>query len=339
MSYILINSENFFHNLDLIKSRVGSIDKISIVLKDNAYGHGLEQISSLAKEYGITNAIVRNLNEADLIKDKFKRVLVLSEVEKFEAFDNISISVNSIENLKKFKNGSNIELKVDSGMHRNGILADEFDLAFDIISQKKLNLKAIFTHFRSADELSSELFWQMENFKKIKEKSKDLAKKYSFKDIKFHSANSATTFRLNSFDEDFVRVGIASYGYLENDYLFSKENLKPVLSLFANRVSTRDLLKNERVGYGGAFQALENTQVSTYDIGYADFLRLNEKHKFTTTCGARILGKVSMDSMSIASIKDEICIFDDVTLYARAFDTIVYEILLRLSNTIERRVV
>ena len=64
MAYITLNKNNFFHNLDIITKKTKSKDKIAIVLKDNAYGHGLLEIASMAKEYGITKAVVNN-NDAE----------------------------------------------------------------------------------------------------------------------------------------------------------------------------------------------------------------------------------------------------------------------------------
>ena len=47
MAFIKINKQNFYHNLNQIALKTGSIEKIAIVLKDNAYGHGLELMGKL----------------------------------------------------------------------------------------------------------------------------------------------------------------------------------------------------------------------------------------------------------------------------------------------------
>ena len=53
MATITLNKENFFYNLNQIALKTGSVDKIAVVLKDNAYGHGLELMAGLAHEFGI----------------------------------------------------------------------------------------------------------------------------------------------------------------------------------------------------------------------------------------------------------------------------------------------
>ena len=60
MAYCLINKSNYFHNLSKIEEKI-SKDKIAVVIKNNAYGHGLKEIAELASEYGIRHAIVNNL--------------------------------------------------------------------------------------------------------------------------------------------------------------------------------------------------------------------------------------------------------------------------------------
>ncbi len=99
--YIKINKENYFFNLSKIKQKVGSKDKIAVVLKDNAYGHGLIKIANLARDFGIKRAVVKSLHEAFVIQDLFDYILVLSEIPKNIVKSNISIAINSLEDLPK----------------------------------------------------------------------------------------------------------------------------------------------------------------------------------------------------------------------------------------------
>ena len=71
MAFIKINKENFYHNLNQITLQTGSKDKVAIVLKDNAYGHGLVLMAKLASEYGIKHAVVRKTAEAEADKSIF----------------------------------------------------------------------------------------------------------------------------------------------------------------------------------------------------------------------------------------------------------------------------
>ena len=68
MATIILNKNNFFHNLDIISKQTQSKEKIALVLKDNAYGHGILEISAMAKEYGVTKAVVQTNDEAQKIE-------------------------------------------------------------------------------------------------------------------------------------------------------------------------------------------------------------------------------------------------------------------------------
>ncbi|MDR1285687.1 MAG: alanine racemase [Campylobacteraceae bacterium] len=338
MPKIKLYSQNLALNLDILAKKAGDKERIIAVLKDNAYGHGLSVFAPKVASLGITHAITREAKEALEIEGFFRDIIVLSEhKEAFFKHPKIIFAVNEFEALKSAPSGVHIALKIDTGMHRNGISADELDSACKLIADKKLLLHSIFTHFRSADEISGEFFWQRKNFNEIKAKYADVSKRYSLPKVYFHSCNSAALLRCNKFDEDFARVGIAMYGYCDLPEAFGSFGLKPVLELFAKRISAKELQKGQRVGYGGVFTSDKNMLSSLYDIGYADgILRYDGKKELRTTTKSLILGRVSMDSMSVNSDEEEISVFNDATVWAKYFNTISYDILVKLNAKISR---
>ncbi len=333
MATILINKDNFYHNLNQIALKTGSIEKIAMVLKDNAYGHGLEIMGKLASEFGIRHAVVKNIEEADRIKALFETVLILGDrAVKDEVY---TFAVNDLSDIENAQKGAKVELKVDTGMHRNGIAMDEVDTALQQIEKRSLELVGVMTHFRSADEMGSELFWQQKQFESVKEKMHAAG----FKKVRFHSHNSAAILRTRNFSEDLVRVGIAAYGYSELPAPFDDIPLKPVLSLYAKKIATRVLKKGQRVGYGGDFAAPKEMTVSTYDLGYGDgWCRGDSSHPYITAEGLPILGRVSMDFIVLESDKDELLIMNDAQKAAGQFGTISYEMTTALSKDIERKI-
>jgi len=331
MAKIIISKDDLYHNLNQIVLKTGSKEKVAIVLKDNAYGHGLETMAALASEFGLTHAVVRNLQEADLIREKFDDILVLGD--RAVPDKQCVFTLNSLEDIARAKPSARVELKVDTGMHRNGVAMDEVAEALELIRDRQLELVGVMTHFRAADEMCSAFFWQKKRFESVKAKVRSVG----FSDIRFHSHNSAAILRSNSFDEDLVRVGIAAYGYDELPDPFTHTPLKPVLQLVASKVATRRLKKGERVGYGGDFVAPRDMTVSTYDLGYGDgWCRGNTSAPFVTAEGLPILGRVSMDFISLESEKDEIVVFDDAQNAAKQLGTISYEVMTALSKDIFR---
>lgn len=331
MAFIKINRENFFHNLTQFLSKTGSKESIGIVLKDNAYGHGLELMAKLSQEFGITQAVVRTTKEARIVEPYFQQILILGD--RAIAEGRFSYTLNSLEDIKQADQDAIVELKVDTGMHRNGISIDELEEALSLIKKRNLSLVGVMTHNRSADVLSSELFWQQKQFEKVK-KQVDMS---ILDNICFHSFNSATSLRLPCDNQEFIRLGIGAYGYSELPNIYEVLNLKPVLSLWAKRVSTRVLKKGERVGYGGTYIAPKDMTISTYDLGYGDgWMRSSSLNPFITAENLPILGRVSMDYIILESTKDEVCIFDNALDAGRQLKTISYEIMTLLNRDIPR---
>jgi len=333
MAIIKISKNNLYHNLNKLALKSGSKTKIAAVLKDNAYGHGIKEIAKLTSQWGIEEAVVISNEEASKIEHFFKNILVLND--KPTNNPKLSYAITEIKALKNAPKGAKLELKVDTGMHRNGILISELKEALEIIKAKDLNLYGVFTHYRSADEFSSEFAWQKANFEQVKE----ITKASGIKEVRFHSHNSASLLRSKNFNEDIARVGIAMYGYNELPEPLEQIELKPVMSLWAKRISTRELKPGQRVGYGGDFIAKKDMTISTYDIGYGDGLFRGDSQKpLQTKEGLLILGRVSMDFISIESTKDEICIFDNAKKLAQHFNTISYEITTNLKSKIKREI-
>ena len=64
-----------------------------------------------------------------LIKPLFETILVLGDsIIKDDVY---SFAVNTLEDIKQAQKGAKVELKVDTGMHRNGIAFDELDEALE----------------------------------------------------------------------------------------------------------------------------------------------------------------------------------------------------------------
>jgi alanine racemase len=333
MAYITLNKNNLFNNLDIIASHTKSKDKIAIVLKDNAYGHGLREIASLAKEYGVKKAVVCNDDEAKVVESFFEYILVLADMPR-EASCKIRYAINDLHSIEKFPKNTLVELKVDTGMHRSGVAMHELIEAFKLIKEQGLILEAVFTHHRSADKLTSEWFWQNDNFKKVKIESNILAQEFVFSPLRFHSASSASLFRTDDFKEDMARVGIASYGCLED-----AKGLLPVLCLYADKISSREIKKGQRVGYGGIFTADEDCVVSNYDFGYGDGFLRNSSNNFTTPEGVKQVGRISMDNCSFISDKEKLLIFNNAIDAAKPVGTISYEVLTSLKPSLKREIV
>lgn len=334
MGTLKLSREALHSNLDIIAQQVGAKDKIAVVLKDNAYGHGAILIAKAVAQYGITQAVVRLESEALEIAEYFTHILILADIPTV-ASSAFSYAINTLDAIEKFPRGTKVELKIDTGMHRNGIAPDDLKRAFMRMSQQGLECVGVMSHFKSADTLGSEWFWQRRAFDELKEKALKLAKSYGW-NVRFHISNSAGTFRSSQCTDDLVRIGIALYGCLQMDSTLGQPVLKPVLSLYGNKIATRILKTGERVGYNGTYEATNDELVSTYDLGYANGLDRLASNQYVTPEGIALRGRISMDSATFSTDVDELLIFSDANEYAVCVGTIGYEILACLGKDLKR---
>jgi alanine racemase len=278
-------------------------------------------------EYGVKKVCVRNNAEASLVKNFFEEIIVFNPSGAREG-KNVSYSVNSLSFLKKNRHPY-VHLKIDTGMRRNGIMPEELDLALEAALNGNFEIRGVFTHFCCADEDGCDTFVQYDKFLEIKKRVESFCEKHSLKKPYFHIANSAALFKLpDTFD--FVRPGIAMYGGMEG--------FKPVMSLVAEVVSVRELDEKEGCGYNKNFMSEEKIKITTIDVGYADGIPY-----FKNGCklkDAEALGKISMDYMTVrGEFKKRVVVFDDINEFVKNFDTITYDILVKMSPRIQRKII
>lgn len=334
MSKIHLSQKAYIHNLEQIAKKVGSKDRVILILKDNAYGHGATILGKKANELGFNFCATKNEREANELKSIFKDILILSHIPNGDESTKFIYAPNDIKAIQNIKNGTRIHLPINTLMNRNGIGLNEIDDAIELIQKKELVLEGAFTHFRASDELNADYFIQKQKFQIAKQKISEYCYKFNINKPAFHSHNSAALERLNESSDEFVRIGISQFGYSQFN---TSLNLKPVLSLWADKISERILKAGSAVGYGAKFTAKNDMRIATYDLGYADGLfRYNGDGDLPLANKNLILGKMSMDSFSSKDAGDSVCVFDDARVWAKFFNTIEYEILVKLSPHIKR---
>ena len=331
MSELVLNRSAYIHNLTKICAKAGGKDRVILVLKDNAYGHGAALVGREAASYGITFCAVKNEAEARELEPFFEHILILSYIPNGGESERFIYAINDISLIAKFKKGARVHIAVDTLMHRNGVAIDEVRATCEAALSHGLQICGAFTHFRSAEELSSDYFVQRQNF----DAAKAVVREICGEDLVFHSHNSAATERFGELADECVRVGIAAYGYAQFD---ESLELKRVASLWAHKVSGRVLKKGQCAGYGAKFCASEDMKIAVYDLGYGDgLLRYTGEGELKTAGGQRLLGKMSMDSFCCEDVGDKICVFDDARVWADFFGTISYDVFTKLSPSINRR--
>lgn len=317
----IINLNNLRHNFKVLKSLAST--KLVLVVKADAYGHGLEQIISALEDVDCFG--VATIDEALRIRKVRPNVRILlleGYLDKDELniafannFDSVIHQQQQLDMLNKINTTSkmNIWLKYDSGMNRLGFIDTEFAAALTWLQQHaKVNELILMSHLASADKKHSKF---------SKEQTKQLLKFRTKQQISL--SNSSAVLNQNHLKDEWCRVGLALFGVSPIAGTTAAEyNLKPVMTLQTNIIAIRQVKAGQSIGYAQAYIAKTDMQIAIIGIGYGDgypwslaataFVMLNNQP-------ATILGRVSMDMLVIdISAIDNIAVGDSVLIWGNA---------------------
>ena len=337
-----ISQKNLYGNLEKIK-KIANNKKICVMVKANAYGHGINKICRLL-ENKVDFFGVANINEALKIRAiTNNKILIVGKTYEFDLCikNNISFAIDGARHLEKLinflnkkptNNCINIHIKVNTGMNRLGVCdINEFKKLYYLCEENKINVEGVFTHFSTADCDSTFFLKQLKIFdnfiNEIPKRNLPMV----------HVGGSGVLTQIVNgvnFEFDMIRVGIALYGYCKG------LKVKPVLKIKSNLIKVFTVEKGERVGYSNGFIATKQTKIGIVPLGYADgvYRKLkagglvkikNKKYK--------IIGNVCMDMFFVdltnSNINEgeEVVVFEDAKKWAQILGTIPYEILTNFS--------
>ncbi len=335
--------------------------EICPVLKSNAYGHGLKEIARLCDRFSAPYIVVDSYYEAlELKKIGIKTPLLVigythPDNYRYMKLGDISITVldmQTIEALGALKKKISIHLKIDTGMHRQGVPFDNCQKALHLIKRyKNLQLKGICTHLADADNQESDVFTkkQVEIFKKVLK----ITEQEGF-DIKWKHI-SATGGAGMIFDDAFnmVRLGLGLYGDSPvDDY----DRLHPVLRFESTVIDIKKLKKGDCVSYGCTFTAPKDMTIGVVPAGYYEGVdrRLSNKgyiyykNKPCPIVGTVCMNLTMIDVSSVPDIKkwDKVTIIsrkqaqkNSVRAIAEYCKTITYTVWTHIAPTIRRVII
>lgn len=332
------------------------------VLKSNAYGHGLVQVARILDKEDIAFLVVDSLHEAMILRSNGikSEILVIGYTQaeniKNTKLSKISFTIISLEQLEEVisiaSSKVRIHLKIDTGMHRQGVLPDQINRTIELIKTNKFFvLEGICSHFADADSADETLTKkQIEEWEKIA-----LLFQKKFQTIKFYhiSATSGSYFSGQT-RGNVARLGIGLYGI--NPSPFVKLNLKPVLRMQSVLSSLKHLKAGERVGYNFTYQLKKDSIIATVPVGYFEgidrrlsnrgFLKI--KNNYCPILGRVCMNITSIDVTSLPKIQlgDYVEVISDnasdknsIVNMASLSETIPYEILAHLPQGLRRIVV
>ena len=321
-----INKSNLEKNLKIVRS----INKNLIcVIKDNAYGLGIENILPILLENKCDYFAVAYIEEAVKIQKLLENLKLKNQNGKIKVMslnyikpenvgdairNNIELTVFNFSQLLDylkilddfFENMTlKIHIKVNSGMNRLGFDKNEILELVKIVKKYNLNNKSknrleiisIFSHISDAEN-QAETEKQVEKYEKILKifSQNNVRYKYS------HLQASPLLFKYGKkYNYDFARIGMALYGM---EPLSTDMSLLDVITVKSKIINIRNVKKNDKVSYGSKGIVKHDSKIGIVAIGYAHGLQKqieNSGEAYVLVNGqkAKIIGEICMDMIFV----------------------------------------
>ncbi len=354
------------HNLrrlhDLVAEGVQKPPAVMVVVKADAYGHGLLEVARTARAEGVRWIGVATGAEALALRgagDQGRLLCWLAapghDFAPLVAAD-VDVTASSIAQLEEIVRGAHeadrearVQLKVDTGLSRNGAPRSEWLELFTAARRAQeegfVQVTGLWSHFACADEPDHPANGAQ---KAAFAEATALAEDAGLAPEVRHLSNSAGALLHPDARLDLVRLGIAVYGLSPAPDVVSTEQLGliPAMTVRGSVVLTKELAPGDGVSYGHTFVAEEPTRVALVPMGYADGI---PRHASSTAevqvagVRGRVLGRICMDQFVVeapeARAGDEVVVLGPgthgeptATDWARWCATIDYEIVTRMGG-------
>lgn len=359
-NWIEIDLEAIRHNIKELQYITKQ--PVMAVVKANAYGHGLIEVSQAAEAAGATWCGVARLEEAVVLRHAGIRcrILVLGFTPPrriMEALEeDISLTIYDPEVAHAYaalaqesKTRLRVHVKFDTGMGRLGMYPEEgVEFLQWLYAQPGLELEGIFTHLARADEPDEPTTdQQIDRFQRLIEG----LRAYGLRPPWVHAANSAAALYFPKARYGLVRPGIAVYGLHPSEKATLPLRFHPALSWKTRLISVKTLPQGHGVSYGHRYYTSQSERIGVIAAGYADGLRrISNNFALIHAKRVPIVGTVCMDQCMLqldevpeAAVGDEVVLIgkqDDVSItaeeVAKLWGTINYEVVCGLAKRLPR---
>ncbi|MHB1136691.1 MAG: alanine racemase [Coriobacteriia bacterium] len=312
-AWVEVDASAVEHNVRALKALTPPSTRFLAVVKADGYGHGAETVARAALGAGADGLGVATVDEALAVRSAGIRVplLVLGEppVEAAELLvrEGIAVAITSREMAIALSRaatlantGAMCHLKVDTGMHRIGVRAEDAgEFALWIKDLPGLSIDGVFTHFATADIPGD---WDFERQLTRFRRSLDDIRAAGVRPGIVHAANSAATMLHPEAHFDMVRCGIAIYGLDAAAATRGVVPLRPAMSVHARVSFVKRVGLGDGVSYGLTWHAGGPTTIATLPIGYADGVQRVLSNKMSVLIGGqrcRQVGRICMDQLMV----------------------------------------
>lgn len=357
-----VDLEAIRHNVRVLRSLATGAEVMGVV-KGYAYGHGNPASAKAMLDAGATRIGVARVAEALHLREAGIEapIHVFTEPPPEALAELLARDLTATVYTEPFARAlstaaiarghpARVHVKLDTGMHRVGLPADDVDDAIRVLkSLPGIDIEGAWSHFAVADTPDHPYT------RKQLDLFIDLLGKIERSGVEFryrHIANSAATLSLPESHFDLVRCGIASYGLWPGRALIGTADLRPALSLKARANMVKEVPAGEALSYGLKYEVQRTSKVVTIPVGYADGYDRRLSNRADVLIKGkryRVSGVVCMDQFLVDVGEDDIEVGEIVTLIGRDgqhevsaeeladhVGTINYEITSRIPSRVPR---
>ena len=355
-------------NLAALRTLLAPGVKVLGVVKADAYGHGMVPVARTLESAGADMLGVVMVEEGVALRSASIGAPILmmgslpaDEISSLVAHDLVATVAGAAtaeeidREARRAAKVVPVHLKVDTGMNRLGVRAEEaVGVAEAVAGLKHLRLDGVYTHFACADTPGDTA--TREQLQRFRAVLAELDRR-GVQVETIHAANTAALVTMPETHFDMVRPGLGLYGILPCEGTPKAVRLKPALALRSRVAHLKRVPRGEGVSYGHTWRARRDSVVGLLPIGYGDGYPRALSNKGQVRLGevpaarlAPVVGRVSMDAtlVDLTDVADarvglEATLIEadaqspiSVTAVACLADTIPYEILTGLTSRVPR---
>lgn len=300
-------------NVRTLKGLTAAGTLFMAVVKADGYGHGAVEVGRAAVSAGADRLGVATVDEGIELRSEGIRVPIhiLSEPPGSSAEAVVANELTPALFSRAFavelsaaaaRAGAKVafHLKVDSGMNRGGVRAEEAaDFVESLAGSPGLAMGGVFTHYATADVPGD---WEFERQVERFTAAVDEMRGRGIATGIVHSANSPATILHPETHMGMVRCGIAVYGLHPAPSTRGEVELEPAMAVKARVTRVARIGMGEGVSYGFTWHAGAPTTIATLPLGYADGVRRALSNKTSVLIGGREcrqVGRICMDQLMV----------------------------------------
>ncbi|MBY4213640.1 alanine racemase [Rhodococcus fascians] len=323
---LTIDLANLRHNISLLTDIANESNaETMVVVKSDAYGHGLTAVARAACAAGVSWLGTCDIASALTLRRKGIGARLFSWLDEpgadyAEAIAReVDLSVSSVEELQRVAwaavdagRTASVHLKIDTGMWRNGCPPHEWETLVRRASGcPSIRVHSIWSHLACADDPQNPATdIQAQRFSD----AYGVARSFGL-EPKRHLANSAATLTRPDLHFDMVRTGIAVYGL---NPVVTSHDLRPVMTFRSSVVLTKRIPGGESVSYGHTWTASRDSTLALVPVGYADGIPRSLSGKLRVLLNGKtrpVIGRISMDQIVVDCQDDDTAVGDEVVLF------------------------